>query len=122
MKRLHIQTPCPTNNIVDLTTALPSLQNSAVWKNRAEEVRENEWVLYKKSLAVIDKALDRIRARPFDPITIADLVKLIEVAVDLGRRAAGVPVDVQTTPSIQTPIPPSCVKQTAEGLTFAPLR
>ena len=93
MKRPHIQTHCPTTNIVDLSTALPSLEDSAAWKKRAEEVRENEWVLYKKSLAAMDNALDRILARPFDPITIADLVKLIEVAFALGRRAVGLPLD-----------------------------
>lgn len=93
MKHHRFHSPCPTNNIVDLSTALPCLEDSVVWKKRAEEVRENEWALYQKSLAVIDQALDHILARPFDPITIGDLVKLIETAFALGRRAVGLSSD-----------------------------
>jgi len=88
--RIHNNRPCPPTNIVDLSP-LPQLEDSAVWKKRAEDVRENEWLLYRKSLAVIDRALDRILARPFDPVTIDELVKLIEVGFALGRRAVGLP-------------------------------
>ena len=93
MQPHRIEPPCPTNNIVDLSTALPRIEDSAVWKKRAEDVRENEWALYQKSLAVVDQALDRILARPFDPLTIGELVKLVDVAFALGRRAAGLPPD-----------------------------
>ena len=87
----RIHSPCIANNIVDLSTALPPLQDSAVWTKRAEDVRENEWALYQKSLAVLHQALDRILARPFDPVTIGELCNLIEVAFALGRRACGLP-------------------------------
>src|SRR5687767_3791428 len=36
---------------------------------------------------------DLILARPFDPVTIGDLAKLIDAAFALGRRAAGLPAD-----------------------------
>jgi hypothetical protein len=91
MKPNHNYESCPPTNIVDLSTALPSLKDSAVWKKRTEDVRENEWALYQKSLAVLHQALDRILARPFDPITIGELCNLIEVAFALGRRACGLP-------------------------------
>jgi hypothetical protein len=86
------------SNIVQLSTTPPPLEDSALWKKRAEEVRESEWALYEKTLEVVDKALDCMLARPFDPVSIRDMAKLLEVAFTLGRRAVGLPLDGSQQP------------------------
>lgn len=61
------------------------------WKQRQDEVRENEWRLYKKAVEVIERRLDRFLDCPFEKFSIRDLCEILQLALNLGRRAVGLP-------------------------------
>src|SRR5688500_8975608 len=74
-----------------LKQIIPRLENSAAWKKHSDEVRENEWALYKKMLALLHQALDQRAARYFDKMTVDEIAVLVEAALKLGSHALGIP-------------------------------
>jgi hypothetical protein len=75
------------------TNGSPELDSSSVWFQRAQQLREHEWQLHLTSLSIIENALDRYAACPFEKITVSELTRLIDLAFKLGRRAVGLPLD-----------------------------
>jgi hypothetical protein len=62
---------------------------SAEWLKRAEQVREREWQMHERCIAVAEKALKAFMDREKVYANLADISRILEVASKLGRLAAG---------------------------------
>lgn len=61
------------------------------WRVCARELRQEEWEAHKECLETARYAMSRVRkGRKF---TVADVARLLELASELGRRAAGMPTE-----------------------------
>jgi hypothetical protein len=59
------------------------------WEKRFLEVREEEWQAHKDCIDAARECLRRYKSGPSRAITVAEIVKLLELGSKLGRLAAG---------------------------------
>jgi hypothetical protein len=59
------------------------------WEKRFLEVREEEWQAHKDCIDAARECLRRYKAGPSRAITVAEIVKLLELGSKLGRLATG---------------------------------
>src|SRR5688500_8826509 len=78
-------------NAPTLDKILSRLDNSAPWRKHRDDVRENEWTLYKKMLTLLHQALDQRGARYYDKVTVDEIALLVEAALKLASHALGIP-------------------------------
>ena len=74
------------------------------WKERAERFRLQEWLLHEE---MVEAALAAVREFKKNPnrIKLTDLVRLLDLASVLGRRATGLPLDPGSTQPDVPPVP-----------------
>jgi len=59
------------------------------WEQRLLELREEEWQAHKDCIDAARECLRRYKAGPNRAITVAEIVKLLELGSKLGRLAVG---------------------------------
>lgn len=59
------------------------------WAKRAGELREKEWEITQKALALVSKLMDRLLKRMRGRATIQDTARLLEIASKVGRLSTG---------------------------------
>jgi hypothetical protein len=81
------------------------------WQERAHNFRLQEWLLHEQMMAAAMSAVREFEKHP-GRASLTDLVKLLELASVLGRRACGLPLD----PAEAAPAPPSIRPEFEEAL------
>ncbi len=66
-------------------------KETADLRKRAELFRQQEWLLHEEMLAAAWEAIGKIRASKRTP-NLSEIVRLLQLASDLGRRACGMPL------------------------------
>lgn len=72
------------------------------WKERAERFRLQEWLLHEEMLQAAAAAARELRKHPART-NLKDVVKLLDLASILGRRACGMPLDPASAPEPEMP-------------------
>jgi hypothetical protein len=89
--------PAPGARCPDTTEALlaqhagerEQLQRDAAWRRRTDRLRQQQWEMGQKLLQTSRTLLRRLLKRPNLDASIAEIIRLLELASELGTRAVG---------------------------------
>jgi hypothetical protein len=65
------------------------LEKAALWMERQESLREQEWELHEQCILAGRKALEMFMAKEMKAAKLSDIAKILELASKLGRLASG---------------------------------